>query len=68
MEVTDTPDEDPVRWTSLPRAFAQVMGTPPDDRAEEEPQPPVAEAATGADELQPEPQTDRPGRRWSAGG
>jgi segregation and condensation protein B len=47
--------EDPISLDELARAFAEVMGTPPPDGAAEGPQPPAAEAATGPDELQPEP-------------
>ncbi len=53
--MTDIPDQDPVSLDELARAFAQVMGSPPKGRAQEEPQPPVAEVATGADGLQPAP-------------
>ncbi len=50
MEVTDTPDQDPVSpdpisLDELARAFAEVMGTPPKGRAQDGPQPPAAEAA-----------------------
>ncbi len=53
--MADTPDEDPISLEELARAFAQVMGTPPQGRAEEGPQPGAAEAATGPDELHAEP-------------
>ncbi len=60
MEVTSTPDQDPISLNELARAFAQVMGAPPDGRALESPQPPVADAATGPGDLQPEPPPGHP--------
>src|SRR5271157_908405 len=53
--MTDIPDQDPISLDELARAFAQVMGTPPRGRAQEEPQPPVAEASTETGTVQPEP-------------
>ncbi len=51
--MTDTPDQDPISLDELARAFAQVMGTPPQGRAPQGPQPPVAAADPVAGELQP---------------
>ena len=66
--MTDTTDQDPVSLDELARAFAQAMGTPPDGRAPEEPQPPVAAAVTGGDELRAEsPQAAAPAIDEAAG-
>jgi len=46
-------DQDPISLDELAQAFAQVMGTSPQERAAEEPQPQTAEAATGPDDHQP---------------
>ncbi len=44
-------DEDPISLDELARAFAQVMGAPPQGSVRQEPQPLAAEAATGPGEL-----------------
>jgi segregation and condensation protein B len=54
--MAETPEQEPVSLDELAEAFAQVMGVPPKLRVGEEPPPPVAEAAVGAHELQPQPQ------------
>jgi len=62
--MTDTPDQDPISLDELARAFAQVMGAPPEGRVagqvpglsqNDSSQPPVAEAAPGSGDFQPEP-------------
>jgi len=51
--MADSDDQEPISLDELARAFAQVMGTPPQGSAPEEPRPAVAEAAEGPGELQP---------------
>ncbi len=45
----ETPDQDPISLDELAQAFAQVMGTPPQDRAGQETERPAAEGAMGPD-------------------
>ncbi len=63
------PDQDPISLDELARAFAQVMGAPPQGRTagevsnlsrSESPQPPVAEAAMGPDEVRMAPSHESP--------